>query len=358
MSDVTNRIAAPPASRRARFWDAFDRFTGLRTAFGYEVPAHANKASWSLGGITAFLFVVEVATGIWMVQFYDPSPTGANQSVRHFMTSTPGGSIIQGVHFWGAHAMYVTLVLHLLRVWWTGAFKRPRVINWFVGVVMFALTTLLLFTGTVIVWTQEGYEALEHNVDLGKMLGLAGGWFTSDFARNVPIIDRLYGAHIMILPFVLFVAMAVHLMYVRFFKISPDPHPEGKPERAPERFTEHLKTIGQLSLAVLGLLVLLAVFLPPSVGSVPVAGLEITKPPWEFWWMFTLENWMSVQGILWGGAALFIILALVPILDRNPEKRWWRQRKLAISIGILVILAWGVLTILMPLLPQKAHLGM
>src|SRR5262249_177708 len=87
----------------------------------------------------------------------------------------------------------------------------------------------------------------------------------------------------------------------------------------------HPPPIPALGLGPLAGLGVLAVLFPPGVGPTPVEGIEVTKPPWIYWWMFTLENWIGLSGILWGGGVLFALLVAVPFLDRNP-RRYWRQR--------------------------------
>src|SRR6266542_135908 len=178
MTETTAPPAGPvaPAPRRGwyrRAWDVVDDRMGI-SALRYPVPEHANNVAWSLGGITAAMFVVLIVTGVILVQFYNPTPEGANASVRDIEQHIWLGSFIRGIHFWAAQAMYVTAALHLLRVFFTGSYKKPREGNWLLGVAMFGLTILALFTGTVLKWDQEGYEALSHNIEVGRLLGGAG----------------------------------------------------------------------------------------------------------------------------------------------------------------------------------------
>ncbi|MEO5609269.1 MAG: cytochrome b N-terminal domain-containing protein [Ornithinibacter sp.] len=343
--------------------DVIDDRLGIR-ALEYPVPEHANNLAWSLGGVTASAFGILVATGFLLVQFYSPVPESANQSVRDMVTEVWGMRFVRGLHFWSSQAMYVTAALHLIRVFVTGSYKRPREGNWLIGVAMFGLVLLAVFTGTVLKWDQEGFEALGHNVELGALLGGAGTWFSADFADRIPILLRLYGAHVVFIPGVLLVMMTLHGLLVKRHKISPHPalptsvSGEQAPEDEPtEPFTHHLRRIGAFGLALLGVLGVLSVLWPPAVGPAPVEGLEITKPPWNFWWMFTLENWIGLSGILYGGAAFFLLLMAVPFVDRNP-KRYWRDRPVAMALGLLMLVTLTVLTILMVFTTAKTHLGM
>ena len=177
----TSTPATQPRSRARRALDVIDDRLGI-TALEYPVPEHANNLAWSLGGVTAAALVILIASGGVLVQFYSPVPETANESVRHIVTDVWGGRFVRGLHFWAAQAMYVTALLHMLRVFFTGSYKKPREANWLIGVAMFGLVTLGLFTGTVLKWDQEGFEALGHNIELGTLLGGAGMWFSPQFA--------------------------------------------------------------------------------------------------------------------------------------------------------------------------------
>ena len=390
MSQISTTPPAPPVlrpSRSRRFVQAVDQRLGL-DALRYPVPEHANNLAWSLGGLTAAALLILIATGVVLAQFYDPTPEVANASVRTIVEDIMLGRFLRSLHFWTAQAMYVLAALHLIRVFFHGSYKRPRKANWLIGVSMFGLTLLAIFTGTVLKWDQEGYEALAHNLELGKILGGAGFWFSSTFAAHTPILVRLYSAHIMLIPGLLVLLVILHALLIKKHKISshpglPAPAPDtpanlvsGSPvqdgpaglaqvttpsgetySEAQEPFTHHLRRVGAFGLVLLAVLSAVAVFFPPPVGSTPVAGIEVTKPMWPFWWMFTLENWFGLPAILWRGLAFFLLLFAVPFVDRNP-KRSWRTRPVAMTIGALVLTALIVLTILMAVTTPAAHLNM
>ena len=374
------------ASAGRRFVGAVDERLGL-DALRYPVPEHANNLAWSLGGLTAVCLVILIATGIVLAQFYDPTPEVANASVRTIVENVALGRFIRSLHFWTAQAMYVLAALHLIRVFFHGSYKRPREANWLIGVSMFGLTLLAIFTGTVLKWDQEGYEALAHNLELGKVLGGAGFWFSSTFAAHTPILVRLYSAHIMLIPGLIVILVTLHALLIKRHKISshpglPSPAPDSPAAleaeapattakgsvvevttapgdtylEAQEPFTHHLRRVAAFGLLLIALLSVVAVLFPPPVGPTPVAGVEVTKPLWVFWWMFTLENWFGLPAILWGGVALFALLFAVPFIDRNP-KRSWRARPVAMTLGALVLVALIVLTILMAFTTPAAHLG-
>ena len=355
--------ATQPRSHARRALDVLDDRLGI-TALKYPVPEHANNLAWSLGGVTAAALVILIASGVVLVQFYSPVPETANESVRNIVTGLWGGRFVRGVHFWAAQAMYVTALLHMLRVFFTGSYKKPREANWLIGVAMFGLVTLGLFTGTVLKWDQEGFEALGHNIEIGRLLGGAGIWFAPQFADQVPILVRLYGAHVVIVPGLLVVLAVLHSLLVKKHKISPHPSlpTDESGQQAPaaeptEPFTHHLRRIAAFAIVLLGLLGTLAVLAPPEVGPSPVAGIEVTRPPWSFWWLFTLEDWVGLPGILYGELGFFALLVILPFIDRNPN-RYWRRRPVAMTVALAVVLVVVALTLLLTVTPAKQHLGM
>ena len=320
------------------------------------MPAHANNLGWSLGGLTAAALFILIATGIFLTQFYNPTPEVANASVREIVTGVWAGRFIRGVHYWTAQAMYVLAVLHLLRVFFTGSYKRPREANWLIGVSMFALVIGALFTGTVLKWDQEGFEALGHNLEIAHLLGGAGFWFNPKFASSVSLLERLTVAHIAIIPGLILGLFAIHGMLIKRHGISPSPTVPDEPGEVREPFTHHLRRIGAFALVLLAFVGVLAIVRPPGVGPTPIEGIEVTKPLWVFWWMFTLENKIGLKGILYGSGVLFALLIAVPFIDRNSQ-RSWRKRPIAIALGLLVLIAIVTLTIMEALTTPVSHLG-
>ena len=342
----------PGATRRAL--DVIDDRLGLN-ALQYPVPAPANNLGWSLGGLTAVSLLVLIVTGVILTQFFNPMPEEANASVRRIVDDVTLGKLVRGVHFWSAQAMYVLAGLHLLRVFLTGSYKRPREANWLIGVGMFALVIGAIFTGTVIKWDQEGFEALAHNLEIGELLGGAGFWFSAEFSADLPLIVRLYVAHVAIIPGLILGLLAVHFLLVKRHGISPHPAIPDAPAEPREPFTHHLRRIGAFGLLLVGGLLVLAALFPPGLGPTPVEGIEVTRPLWMFWWLFTLEDWWGVDAILWATIALFALLVAVPFIDRRSERRW-RKRPVALGLAAAVLVAIAVLTYITATTSAVEHL--
>jgi len=333
-------------------WKAIDERLGL-SELTYPVPRHANTLAYSLGGISLIGFLVLVLSGILLAQYYSPMPEFANDSVRAMMQGMRLERIVRGVHYWAAQVVMLLVLLHLLRVFVTGAFKKPREANWVVGVGLLATTVGLFFTGTVLKWDQEGFEALEHNVAIGELLGGLGHWFAHTFAENVSILLRLYIAHVTILPGILALLLAAHFWLIKRHGISARP---GQPVQESLPFSSHLAHLGKYALVLVGAVLALAVLLPPVVGPAPVEGIEVTKPPWPFLPLFAFENWIGVPGLFWASVVFFVLLLVVPLLDRSPETVPARRRAV-IAAAIVLVLALVGLGILAWLTPGAVHVG-
>ena len=337
-----------------RFLDGVDERLGLK-GLQYGVPEHANKLAYSLGGLSLFTFIVMVATGIVLTQYYNPSPTHAHQSVNDIVTSVTLGKFVRGLHYWGAMAMIVLVGLHLLRVFVSGSFKRPREGNWVIGVILAATTAGLFFTGTVIKWDQESIEALDHNTEIGKLFGRFGFWFSPKFS-GISLLGRLFVAHIAMLPALFTVVVIAHLLLVKYHGMAPSPFRRTKEPERSEPFTRHLARLGAFALVVLGVLALLAVLAPPHYGPAPVAGIEVTKPPWPMLWIYPVENLVGVSGILWAVVAMLGVLLLVPLLDRGKERNPRRRLPMMIG-GAIVVITVVALILYAAFQPVASHVG-
>jgi len=334
------------------------------SALRYAVPRHANSFWYTLGGITFAGIVVQVLTGLWLAQYYNPDPAGARESVIYIQNVATLGYVVRGIHVWAAYLVVTTAVLHLLRIVVTAAYKVPREFNWLVGVGLLMLLFGAVFTGTVLRWDQEGFEALSHNVELAALFGSLGGFFSEAFTPSVAMVPRLYSIHVTLIPLLILVLLVVHLLLIKHHGISPTAAqadaglaPGGllPKERQTSRFTGHLRGIAGYGVAVVGVAGILGVLFPKAIGPAPNPLIEVTKPPLMFYWMYAFENWLGVPGILYAAIGLFGLLVLLPFLDRSPERRL-RRRRVVVVVGTLLLLAIVVLTIMVAAAAPATHL--
>lgn len=338
-------------------WKKWREATGLN-ALDYPVPTYANSFWYSLGGITFICFAITAITGVILTQFYNPSPQIANASVR-YISSTPGLKLVRALHYWSANIGFVLLITHMLRVLFTGAFRPPRTITYIVGVLLLITVFQIFFTGTVLKWDQEGYEALEHFVAVNKLLGPFGAIFQEDFTLSTSMLARLYSLHVGVLPILLLLFFLLHIFYVKHFGIAPKPYQNQEDYNASlsqgATFTQHANGLLKFGLLLLIILFGLAFFFQPRLLQAPKAGIEVTKPPWLFWIFYPLENAMGIPGILVGSVALLTGLILIPVLGVTlaDEKKLLRVVKLLVVFGLIV---WAALMVKTYFSPVMKHI--
>ena len=357
---MTAAATTSTGGRLRKAWEAIDERLGL-SGLAYPVPAHANGIGYILGGITFFGFLILAATGIWLAQFYHPTPATARESVVYIMNVAPLGDIVRGVHFWVSNIVMATVLLHLGRIFVTGSYKRPREANWLIGLGLLGVTLGLIFTGTVLKWDQEGYEALGHNVEMGNLLGAFGFWFSADFTTSLPILGRLYIAHIVILPALGVLLLIAHFLLVKRHGMSALPAEADAavdggpvPAKGGSTFTAHLVRMAGFGLLMLAVAIVLSIVLPAGLGDRPIPGTETTKPPWMFLPFYPFEDWFGLPALLWVPGILFVGLALVPFIDRSPY-RSARRRRVLVVIGALVAVAAVLLVAYAMVTAPQAH---
>jgi ubiquinol-cytochrome c reductase cytochrome b subunit len=288
------------------------------------------------------------------------------------MTTAGFGQLVRSIHQWTAYIVTITMSLHLLRIFLSGSYKAPREVNWLVGLGLLAITMGFFFTGTAIKWDQEGAEALAHNVAAAQLLGGIGGWFSPDFSLAVPLLGRVYFAHVAILPALFTLFIAAHILLIKALGMSPLGRADGRAPVAAATdkvelaeaygepmfpFTHHIgKIVGWGSL-VISMILALAIAFPPTLGPSPIPGIEITKPPFVFWWLYAAEDALGVRGLLIIPVVFFGLLALVPFIDRGTLRSPGRRKGILIA-GLVVVLVLAGLTIYTGLTPPVAHTQM
>ena len=283
------------------------------------------------------------------------------------VTRVDFGSFIRSVHYWASNLVVVTMFFHMLRVFLAASYMRPRELNWVVGVGLLALTMAFFFTGTVLKWDQEAYEALKHQEAVAKLLGNLGTVATTDFTRSVPILTRLYLVHTSILPAVFTFLVLAHFYLVKYHEISPLPRrSDGQGTASTQEgnakahgnsyFTSHVKDLVGYGMVLAGLVSVLALAFPAIIGPQVVPGIEVTKPPLFFWWPYALENWFGIESLLWATIAFPMALLLVPFIDRSPMRHILERRWMALA-ALAVVLTWIALTVYVGFTPVVEHLG-
>ncbi|MBI2346895.1 MAG: cytochrome b N-terminal domain-containing protein [Deltaproteobacteria bacterium] len=188
---------------------------------------------YTLGSVSLFIFTAQIVTGILLAMNYVPSPEHAYLSVKHVTDQIPMGSVMRGIHKWGASAMVIFVTLHMLRVYFMGAYKYPRELTWIVGVLIWLIVLGFGFTGYLLPWDQKGFWATVVGANIAEQAPYLGPWIAKLMRGGDQLgavtLTRFYAIHVLILPASLGLLVAIHLFMVIRQGIS------APPEREPRR---------------------------------------------------------------------------------------------------------------------------
>jgi quinol-cytochrome oxidoreductase complex cytochrome b subunit len=186
-----------------------------------RVRQHAVKFAYTfcLGGLSFFLFLVLTVTGVYLMFFYVPSAGLAYTNILDIQSQVTFGLLTRNVHRWGAHLMVFFVFLHMMRVFYHGAYKPPREFNWVVGVILLFSTILLSFTGYLLPWDQIAYWAITIGTNMGGYAPLFNTPVNRLLLGGLEVgqntLLRFYVLHIMVLPLTVAAFLAVHFWRIR-----------------------------------------------------------------------------------------------------------------------------------------------
>ncbi len=355
----------PSGGRSQAVWTWLDDRLGLaglgRLAKKKEVPVHRHTIWYYLGGMTLFLFVIQVVTGILLLFYYRPSATESYESIQFIMTEVKFGWLIRSIHHWAANLMIFTLFLHLFSVLLMRAYRAPRELTWFTGFGLFAISLAFGFTGYLLPWNQLAYFATRVGTQIVGVVPLVGP-FLLNVLRGGPDVSgatltRFYGFHVAVLPALITVLLAVHVYLVQRHGMSVPPVVErqGGTKRALPFVPNFLLRDLVGWLGALAIVAALAAYFPAELGEKadPFAPAPAgIKPEWYFMFMFQTLKYLpahilGLEGEMVGVMAFAVaglLLFLIPFLDR--PRRDGRPNPWLTWIGVGIIAYIIVLTIL------------
>ena len=175
--------------------------------------------SFGLGIITAILFGVLVFTGVLLMFYYVPSVERAYPAMKEIQLSVALGQFTRNMHRWSAHLMVLMAILHMARVFYTGAYKPPREFNWVVGVVLLLLTLGASFTGYLLPWDQLAYWAITVGTNIAGYAPVAGSAARAMLLGGTEVgqnaLIRFYTLHVAVLPLLITLLISLHVWRVR-----------------------------------------------------------------------------------------------------------------------------------------------
>jgi quinol-cytochrome oxidoreductase complex cytochrome b subunit len=188
------------------------------------------RYTWGMGGISFWLFLMLTVTGVLLMIYYHPNVRDAYSDMKYLEFDVPFGMFLRNMHRWSAHAMVLTVWLHMLRVFMTGSYKSPREFNWGIGVILLTFTLLLSFTGYLLPWDQLALWAVTVGTNMAKatpLLGAEGPFSIVDAGNDVRFallggkivgpnaLLRFYVFHCIAFPIIFVIFLMIHLWRVR-----------------------------------------------------------------------------------------------------------------------------------------------
>jgi len=324
----------------------------LREMTNEPVPNHLKRWWFALGGTPAYLFVVQIVTGILLAFYYQASPETAYDSVAFITEEASYGWFLRGLHKWAATLMVAAVVLHQMRVFFTGAYRAPRELNWIIGMCLLLCTLVVGFTGYSLVYEQLSYWGATVGANISEGIPVVGGFLKTLLlggeVYNDRTLSRFFLLHAAVLPVTMLVLIGMHITLIRLQGVT-----EFVDERAPERdrgsfnfFPDHLLTEVIMGLVLMVLLAVLATAIPVTMGprADPLTTPEVIKPEWFFYVVFRwLKLFSGTAAILSSGFVVFVMFAW-PFIDAR-IRRLRPGSEASVWIGVLAVLAILALTV-------------
>jgi quinol-cytochrome oxidoreductase complex cytochrome b subunit len=213
----------------ARFAEWLDQRLGWRTIWDSIFLRKVPKVNWlfTFGSATLYLSINQAITGILLTIYYAPTPDHAYDSVQYITTQVPAGWLIRGLHHWGASAMVLMTVLHMVRVIYHGAYKFPREVTWFTGVALLLIVVAFGFTGYLLPWDQKAFWATTIGTRIIEVTPVIGNFLLRIMRGGDELtavtLARFFGAHVWFLPAALALLIGVHMYLVVRLGISAVP---------------------------------------------------------------------------------------------------------------------------------------
>jgi cytochrome b6 len=329
---------ANPSQQHGKLWHWFDERIGLKDlqylAKKKEVPIHRHSVWYYFGGMTLFLFMVQVMTGILLLLYYRPSAGEAYESVQFLMTEVQFGWLVRSIHAWSANLMIFAMFIHLFSALLLKAYRAPRELTWLSGGALMGLSLAFGFTGYLLPWNELAFFATRVGTEIPGVMPVVGPFMRRIMRGGDDVtgatLTRFYGIHVAVLPAIVTMVLGLHLFLVQKHGMSRPLSAETGPDAKrvmpfmPNFLLRDL--VGWL--CALAVLAALAAYFPAELGKKadPFQPAPIgIKPEWYFMAMFqTLKmlpsHILGIEGELLGVLAfglVGLVLIIIPFLDRG-----------------------------------------
>jgi quinol-cytochrome oxidoreductase complex cytochrome b subunit len=326
----------------------------LRHAGSEPVPYHLKKWWFCLGGTVLYLFIIQVITGITLTFYYIPSPDQAYESVAYITKEVRFGWYIRSLHHWSSIFMIIAVILHMIRVFFTGAYRHPRQMNWMIGFMLLGVTLTFGFTGYSLVYEQLSFWGATVATNIAGAVPLVGQWLGS-FIRGGPEVGgntmtRLFVIHVGLLPTITMVLIGLHILLIRLHGVT-ELRFEGEVVPEEERhfrfWPEHATTELIIGVLLMYVLTILALVYPAELGDKanPAVTPQHIKPEWYFYFNYRILKLttlrLSVLLTMVVGATIFFW----PFIEEKLFKQSRLSDRFSVIAGTLAFLGFLLLTV-------------
>jgi len=328
-----------------------------------RVPVFYGSTWYFLGGVSLFLFIIQVITGILLILYYQPGESTSFESVKFIVSKVEFGWLIREIHAWSANLFVFFVFSHMFTVFFAKAYRKPREMTWYTGMILLLLSLVFGFSGYLLPWNELAYSATKVGTDITGVFPWIGD-FILKLARSGEEVSgatltRFYGIHIAVLPLIFTLLLAVHLALIQIQGMSVPPELENVPEEKRKSipfFPDFVMHDLIIWMIVLNIIALLAVFFPWELGNKadPLASAPAgIKPEWYFMFMFETLKLIPPHVLFMEGELFGILLFMfggfvwffVPLFDRKAKigvrSRFWTIFGIGLIIYMVGMTIWG-----------------
>ncbi len=335
----------------------------------YKTPKGASFLN-TLGFVALIAFIVQVITGIMLLLYYVPHPDHAFQSVQTMTNEIPYGWLFRLIHNIGSNIIIGVIIIHMVHVFLRVSYKRPREVTWISGCLMLFLVLLTSITGQLLPWHQTGFWQTTVTSTIPAFLPIIGEGISSymrggEFVTGITL-SRYFSFHVVILPVIISGLIGLHVLLVRRQGISTSAivEPESSKTSHEDFYREaHLKgqpcfphfSLKRLFMVMLYFSIIFFImtfwpnlFLPPesNMPANPLMTPETIRPAWYFLAPYQLIKTIPNDLL---GISLLVIFSVVllfwPFFDAKEAERNISRRPMLLSLGLIVLALWAILTI-------------
>lgn len=326
----------------------------------FSIPVHKHSFWYYLGGFTLMCFVVQVVTGLLLVFYYKPNAEDAYNSIDYIMNIVPFGATVRSLHFWSANGLILSLYFHMFSSFFMRAYRKPREIMWFTGIILLILTFIFAFTGHVLPWDELAYSSVQVGIAELERFPLLGvflsSWLKGSKEVSGESLNRFFSLHTSLLPVLTLLVLIFHLSLTKLYGFSK---PIGiKETKEPIKYYYDFKYRNAIFwLTGFAVLITLSVLFPHQSGKAFDINNIAEAPPGirpEWYFMFIYQI-LKLDSVISGSIILLILFFIflfwlfVPLLDKkaaNEEKsKIFQKTGIVISILIFILTLWGYLLI-------------